>query len=79
MLHDLKEKDLSTLYDLLAAYTSQYTHIRRWGGPSENIKEYEELILKVQSEIDCRKIETVTEEQPDNDLDDGLELAPVLA
>ena len=79
MTQDLKELDLSALYDLLATYTTQYTHIMRWGGPTDNLKECEQSILEVQTEIDLRNTLPDTDAQQDNDLDDGLELVPVLA
>ncbi len=79
MAQDLKELELSALYDLLASYTTKYTQIMRWGLSSANLKECEESILQVQAEIDSRKTQPDTDEQQDKDLDDGLELVPVLA
>jgi hypothetical protein len=79
MAQDLKELDLSDLYDLLATYTTQYTHIMRWGGPTDNLKDCEQSILEVQTEIDSRNTQPDRDTQQDNDLDDGLELVPVLA
>ena len=79
MLQDLNEKDLNALYDLLATYTSEYTQIVRWRkGEPESLKECENIILQLQSEIDSRKKDTLSE-QPDKDLDEGLNLALVLA
>jgi len=79
MAQDLKELELSALYDLLASYTTQYTHILRWGSPSDNLKECEQSILQVQTEIDLRNTQPDTDAQQDNDLEDGLELIPVPA
>ena len=79
MAHDLKELELSALYDLLATYTTQYTQIMRWGRPSDNLKECEQSILEVQTEIDFRENEADTIVQKDKDFDDGLELVPALA
>ena len=55
MAHDLQELELSALYDLLAAYTTQYTRIMRWGGPTDNLKECKDSILELQNEIDFRE------------------------
>ena len=79
MTHDLKELELSALYDLLATYTTQYTQILRWGGQTDNLKECEQSILEVQTEIDLRNTLPDTDAQQDNDLDDGVELVPALA
>jgi hypothetical protein len=51
----------------------------RWGGPTDNLKECEQSILEVQTEIDLRNTLPDTDKQQDNDLDDGLELVPALA
>jgi hypothetical protein len=77
MLPDLKELELSALYDLLAVYTTQYTQIMRWG-PSDNLKGCEGSILALQTEIDFRKTQVDTVAQQSNDLDDEQELAPSL-
>jgi len=79
MAQDLKGLELSALYDLLASYTTQYTHILRWGSPPDNLKECEQSILQVQTEIDLRNTQPDTDAQQDNDLEDGLELIPVPA
>jgi hypothetical protein len=57
---DLKELELSALYDLLAVYTARYTQIMRWGSPSDNLKEYQDSILELQTEIDFRITEIDT-------------------
>jgi hypothetical protein len=57
---DLKELELSALYDLLAVYTAQYTQIMIWGGPSDNLKEYKDSILALQTEIDYRETQIDT-------------------
>lgn len=51
----------------------------RWGSPAENLKECEQSILQIRAEIDSRQTQPDTDEQQDKDLDDGLELVPVLA
>ena len=79
MAHDLKELELSALYDLLATYTTQYTQIMRWGRPSDNLKECEQSILEMQTEIDFRKNKADKIVLKNKDLDDGLELVPALA
>jgi len=78
MAQDLTELELSALYDLLATYTTEYTQILRWGSLDE-LKQCGDYILELQNEIDTRKNQPEPEKQQDKDLDDGLELVPVLA
>jgi hypothetical protein len=61
---DLKELELSALYDLLADYTARYTQIMRWGSLSDNLKEYQDSILELHSEIDFRITQIDTGVQP---------------
>jgi hypothetical protein len=75
---DLKELELPVLYDLLAVYTTQYTHIMRWGDPSDNLKVCKDSILALQTEIDFRKTQADTGVEQYKDLNDGLELATPL-
>ncbi len=79
MAHDLKELELTALYDLLATYTSQYTHIMRNKDKAETANEYKAAIVQLQSEINSRKSQLDTDRQQDQNLDDGLELPPALA
>lgn len=74
----LNKLELSALYDLLAAYTAKYTQILRQG-PSDNLKNCQNSILALQTEIDFRKTEIDTGVQQYKDLDEGLELAMPLA
>lgn len=76
---DLKEIELSVLYDMLADYTSKYTLMMRWGGLTDGFYECRDAIQQLQNEIDSRKSNTEAEIQEDKDLDDGLELVPVPA
>ena len=57
MAHDLKELELSVLYDLLASYTALYTQMLRWGSPSGILNDCGKSILELQIEIDFRKTE----------------------
>jgi hypothetical protein len=77
MPSDLKDLELSALYDLLADYTSKYTLMMRWGGMTDGFDECRDIILQIQNEIDFRKSQADTQEN--KGLDDGLELAPVIA
>jgi hypothetical protein len=77
MLSDLKDLELSTLYDLLADYTSKYTLMLRWGGVADGFDESRDVILQLQNEIDSRKPPVDT--QKNKDLDDGIELVPAIA
>jgi len=80
MLHDLKEKELSALYDLLADYTSQYTLMMRWGKGkiTDGFDECRDVIQQLQNEIDSRKPQENTQENKDSQ-DDGIELVPAIA
>ena len=77
MLPDLKDLELSALYDLLADYTSKYTLMMRWGGQADGYDECKDIIRQLQNEIDSRKPQEDT--QSNNDLDDGMELVPAPA
>ena len=77
MLPDLKNLELSALYDLLADYTSKYTLLMRWGGKSDGFDECRDTILQLQNEIDSRKPQVDT--QKNKDSDDGIELVPAIA
>jgi hypothetical protein len=77
MLPDFKDLEISTLYDLLADYTSKYTLMMRWGNPSNGFDECKDIILQLQKEIDSRK--PSEDVQEDKDLDDGMELIPAIA
>jgi hypothetical protein len=77
MLPDLKDLELSALYDLLADYTSKYTLMMRWGGISDGFDECKDVILQLQCEIDSRKPQV--DGQENKDLDDGIELVPAIA
>jgi len=77
MLSDLKDLELSALYDLLADYTSKYTLMLRWGGVNDGFDECRDVILQLQNEIDSRKPAVDTQEN--KDLDDGIELVPAIA
>ncbi len=77
MLPDLKDLELSTLYDLLADYTSKYTPYDEVGRRTWGFHECRDSILQLQNEIDYRKTEVDIQEN--KDLDNGLELVPVIA
>ena len=55
MQRDFSFLDLSTLYDLLANYTIEYTRILKSGGPANKFKNYETLILILQEAIEAKK------------------------
>ena len=74
MSSNLKKLELSVLYDLLAARTTQYTHIMRWGSPSDNLKECQDIILELQSEIDFRENQADIYVRVDEYVNDGLQL-----
>jgi len=52
---DLNTIELPVLYDLLAAYTAHYTHMRSEGYSEEEFRQYKEAILKLQAEINLRR------------------------
>jgi hypothetical protein len=56
MQSDFSNLNLSALFDLLASYTQKYTLMLRDWGPAPEFKECEELILKLQTEIESRKL-----------------------
>jgi len=80
MLHDLKEMELSALYDLLADYTSQYTLMMRWGKGkiSDGFDECRDVIQQLQNEIDSRKPPVKTPLNKDSQ-NDGTDLVPAIA
>lgn len=55
MVRDFDNLDLTALIDLLALYTSKYTQFLNEGGLNEDFKNYGELILQLQSEIEFRR------------------------
>jgi hypothetical protein len=73
---DLKDLELSAIYDLLSDYISKYTLVMRRGGVSDGFDECKEIILQLQNEIDSRK--SKVDKQENKDLDDGIELVPVI-
>ena len=56
MLPEYKDLEISALYDLLAIYTAKYIRMLRHWGPAVDFKLCEEFILKLETEIDSRKI-----------------------
>ena len=56
MQSELKDLDLSTLYDLLSTYTTKYTLLLRDRMITPEFKECKDAIIKLQAEIDTRII-----------------------
>jgi hypothetical protein len=52
---DLNTIELPVLYDLLATYTAQYTHMMNAVGSEEEYHQLKEAILKLQAEINLRQ------------------------
>ncbi len=55
-MQNLDSLELSDLYDLLAAYTTEYTKTSRLKRYSENLLRSKEMIKKLQKEIQLRNL-----------------------
>ena len=75
---DLTELELPALYDLLATYTTKYTHMLRNHGATPDFKECQDTILKLQTEIDLRNAQ-VQRADNEKDLEGNDGLIPALA
>jgi hypothetical protein len=58
----LKKMTLLEIYELLMDYTRQYTHMMNAGIRGKQLKECEEMILKLQEEINERR--KISEKDP---------------
>jgi hypothetical protein len=56
MQRDYVNLELPALFELLALYTSKYTHNLKIGSLDDDFKKYEGLILQLQNEIESRRI-----------------------
>ncbi|PWV51694.1 hypothetical protein [Chitinophaga sp. S165] len=54
-MDDLKSMSIESLLDLLATYTTEFTHIRRSGGTKEEYDKCKMLITLLTAEIAIRK------------------------
>ena len=70
MQHDITKLELPTLYDLLAVYTTKYTHMLRNHGATPDFKECQDTILKLQTEIDLRNSQLIRENEKELGNDD---------
>jgi hypothetical protein len=77
MQHDITKLELPALYDLLAVYTTKYTHMLRNHGATPDFKECQDIILKLQTEIDSRNAQPTGNNEKDLGDDNGL--MPALA
>jgi hypothetical protein len=81
MLPEYKDLEVSALYDLLAIYTAKYIRMLRHWGPAVDFKECEEFIVKLETEIDSRKIkvEEIKIKQQDEKIEEQENIIPALA
>jgi hypothetical protein len=54
-MYDLNDFDQHTLFDMLAEYTSEYTHLLSAGATMEELSFLKKLIMSLTVEIEKRK------------------------
>jgi hypothetical protein len=81
MAPEYKDLEISALYDLLAIYTAKYIRMLRHWGPAVDFKECEEFMVKLETEIDSRKIKEQDEkiEEQEKKIEEQEYIIPALA